>query len=499
MREAGVIRRTFHASRRWQMSAERGRGGRSGQTVTKERSTALSSDTGRRGNGGGTVKRGKKGSDSAALAAALEKYEPVIGVEVHVQLATRTKAFCACPTTKARVANSNVCPVCMGHPGSLPVLNAKVVELAAKAGMALDCEISPVSSFDRKNYYYADTPKNYQITQAHNPIAENGCVQLGISGKTVRVQRLHIEEDSAKMTHEGDGRLGSSTGSFVDFNRAGIPLIEIVSHPDMRSGAEAAEYGQELQRILRYVGASDCNMQDGSLRCDVNVSIRCRDMEQFGTRVELKNLNSFGSVQKAVDYEVERQAGLLDSGSRVTMETRTWDEKDSKTLLMRAKEETADYRYFPEPDLPVLRIAEEKLEKWESELPELPHAKRARFRDVYKLSDYDAFLLADDVAVGNYLDAAVKAGADPKACANWIMGDVTKVLKHEKITIDECKLSPKCLADMVNMIENGTITGKIAKDLIIELVMEGGSPVQIVKERYVVLRPAIAITLDCHF
>ena len=431
----------------------------------------------------GGVKREKKGSGSAALAAALEKYVPVIGVEVHVQLNTRTKAFCSCSTRKSLLPNVHICPTCMGHPGALPVFNKKVAELAAKAGMALGCEIAERSEFDRKNYYYADTAKNYQITQARFPIATNGMVELSAANKQIRIERLHIEEDSAKMTHEGDGRLGDSTASYVDFNRAGIPLIEIVSAPDLSSGSEAAEYGQELQRILRHVGASDCNMQDGSLRCDVNVSIRPKTSTEYGTRVELKNLNSFASVAKSVDVEIERQAALLDGGSLVTQETRTWDEKEGKTILMRTKEESADYRYFPEPDLPPLIINSETLQEWRESLPELPSEKRQRFREDYGLSEYDAFLLADDVNIAMYLDDTVALGTDAKAAANWIMGDITKVLKHDKISINECKLRPTQLAELVSLIDNGTISGKIAKDLIIELVTQGGEPVRIVEER----------------
>lgn len=434
-----------------------------------------------------SVKRGKKGTMSKALQSALEKYEPVIGVEVHVQLITKTKAFCGCSTRKKRTPNVNVCPVCMGHPGALPVLNEHMVELAAKAGMALGCEIAGKSSFDRKNYYYADTAKNYQISQADYPIAQWGAIELASSGKRVRVTRLHMEEDSAKMTHEGgSGRLGDSKYSAIDFNRGGVPLIEIVSEPDIRSGAEAAEYGQELQRILRHIGASDCNMQDGSLRCDVNVSIRRRNAEQLGTRVELKNLNSFAAVQKGVDFEIERQAAVLDNGESVVQETRSWDEKLLHTRTMRIKEGSADYRYFPEPDLPPLRLETAVLEQWRKELPELPAEMRARYENEFGLSAYDAFLLADDVNVAAYMDETVKAGADAKLAANWIMGDVTKVLKFEKMNIMESKLSAQGLAELVLMITEGRISGKIAKDLIIELVTEGGSPSDIVRERYVV-------------
>lgn len=442
-----------------------------------------------KGGGKPKARREKKGNVSKAFQAAIAKYQPVIGVEVHVQLLTKTKAFCPCPTRKKMTPNVNVCPVCMGHPGALPVLNRKVVELAAKAGMALNCEISPHSSFDRKNYYYADTAKNYQISQNLFPIAQRGTIELATSGKIVRITRLHMEEDSAKMSHEGDtGRLGDSTLSSIDFNRAGVPLVEIVSEPDIRSGSEAAEYGQELQRILRYIGASDCNMQDGSFRCDVNVSIRPKEVEEFGTRVELKNLNSFASVQKGIDFEIERQAGVLDAGGSVIQETRTWDEKDSATKSLRVKEEAADYRYFPEPDIPPLALDREVLEHWRSELPELPVEKRARYEAEYGLSQYDAFLLADDAAVSFYMDAVVEAGADPKQAANWIMGDVTKVLKFEKMGIDQSKLSSADLAELIGLISSGRISGKIAKELLPELVTKGGSPAEIVVERYEPLR-----------
>lgn len=433
-------------------------------------------------------KREKKSSSSPGLLKALEKYEPVIGVEVHVQLATKTKAYCNCSTKAARTPNVNICPVCMGHPGALPVVNSRVVELATKAGMALGCQISTFSRYDRKNYYYVDTAKNYQITQDLYPIALTGTLQLA-SGKQIGITRLHMEEDSAKMSHEGAGAAGrimDSTHSLVDFNRSGVPLAEIVSEPDMRSGAEAAEYGQELQRILRYVGTSDCNMQDGSLRCDVNISIRPIGTEKLGTRVELKNLNSFSSVQKSVEFEIERQAGLLDAGERIIMETRTWDEKSSETRTMRVKEGAADYRYFPEPDIPPLRLAEKQLEDWRQSLPELPVEKRERFQEEFGLSGYDSFLLTDDVVVAKYFEDTIEAGGDAKQAVNWIMGDITKVLKTEKLDLRFCKLTPVYLAEMIGLIDNSVISGKIAKDLIEELVLQGGSPAQIVEERYVI-------------
>lgn len=440
------------------------------------------------GGKGGSAKREKKNKASPGLLKALEKYEPIIGIEVHVQLSTKTKAYCNCATNAARTPNVNICPVCMGHPGALPVVNSKVVELAAKAGMAFGCEISKYSRFDRKNYYYVDTAKNYQITQDLYPIAEHGSLELASSGKKIGIQRLHMEEDSAKMSHVGTGaggRLTDSTHSLVDFNRSGVPLIEVVSNPDIRTGAEAAEYGQELQRILRYVGTSDCNMQDGSLRCDVNVSIRRKGSEEYGTRVELKNLNSFSAAQKSVDFEIERQASVLEGGSRVIMETRTWDEKTNETKTMRVKEGAADYRYFPEPDIPPLELSDNVLTEWREGMPELPNEKRLRYEKEYELSSYDAFLLADDIAVARYFEETIAARGDPKKAANWIMGDITKVLKSEKISIKLCKLSPESLAEMIGLIDGGIISGKIAKDLVPELVMKGGSPEQIVEERYV--------------
>lgn len=451
---------------------------------TKDKAGSLKSKKG--SSGGGSGKREKKSAASPGLLKALDTYEPVIGIEVHVQLSTRTKAYCNCSTKAVRTPNTNICPVCMGHPGALPVVNSKVVELAAKAGMALECTISRHSSFDRKNYYYADTAKNYQITQDKYPIALNGKLQLASSGKEIGITRLHMEEDSAKMSHEGgdaSGRLTDSTHSLIDFNRSGMPLAEIVSEPDLRSGLEVAEYGQELQRILRYVGTSDCNMQDGSLRCDVNVSIRKKGNNEFGSKVELKNLNSFSSAQKSVDFEIERQASVLDKGGQVIIETRTWDEKSNETKTMRIKEGAADYRYFPEPDLPPLNLNENTLKEWKEGLPELPAQKRERYQREFGLSNYDSFSLSDNADIAKFFEDSIDAGGDAKQVANWIMGDITKVLKSEKLDIRLCKLSPEALAGMVKMIDGGIINGKVGKDLIPELVMKGGNPVEIVEER----------------
>jgi len=434
--------------------------------------------------GGGGGKRQKKSRMSPGLAQALDKYEPVVGVEVHVQLDTRTKAFCSCSTRAARTPNANVCPVCMGHPGSLPVLNEKVVEIASKCAMALNCSIAPFSKFDRKNYFYPDTPKNYQISQFDLPIAEHGFLVLS-SGKQVGVTRLHMEEDSGKLIHEGSlsGRLADSTHSLVDYNRAGIPLCEIVSEPDMRSGQEAAEYGQELQRVLRFISASDCNMQDGSLRLDVNVSIRPKGQESFGVKVELKNLNSFASVQRAVDYEIERQAGVLDAAGKVIQETRLWDEKELITKTMRVKEGSADYRYFPEPDILPLQLPSTLLDQWKEELPALPADRRARYLEEFELSDYDAFVLTDDIAVADYFEETVAAGAPPKLAVNWIMGDMIAYLKEKKKTVKDSQLRPTGLAELISLIENGTTSGKIMKDLLPELIETGDSASRVIEAR----------------
>ncbi|KAI0561946.1 Aspartyl/glutamyl-tRNA(Asn/Gln) amidotransferase subunit B [Gracilaria domingensis] len=450
-------------------------------TQAPEKKSQGRSKKGKRSSG----KREKKGFMSPGLLKALEKYEPIIGIEMHVQLSTKTKAYCNCSTKAVRTPNTNICPVCMGHPGALPVVNSKVVELAAKAGMALGCSISEYCRFDRKNYYYVDTPKNYQITQDTYPIAKNGSLRLATFEKRIGITRLHMEEDSAKMTHGGvgaAGRLTDSTHSLLDFNRSGIPLVEIVSEPDIRTGSEAAEYGQELQRVLRYVGTSDCNMQDGSLRCDVNVSIRPKGAATLGTKVELKNLNSFASAQKSIDFEIERQAGILDNGGTVRLETRTWDEKENETKTMRVKEGASDYRYFPEPDIPPLHLSQKRLEEWRKSMPELPAEKRERYQQDFGLSGYDAFLLSDDVSTARYFEESINSGADPKQAANWIMGDITKVLKSEKIDLSLCKLTPANLANMIGLIDNGVISGKIAKDLIVELVMNGGVPSDIVEE-----------------
>ncbi len=418
------------------------------------------------------------------------QYEAVIGLETHCQLNTDTKVFCNCSTQFGATPNQNICPICMGLPGVLPVLNQKVLEYAVKAGLALKCEIAPFSKFDRKQYFYPDLPKNYQISQYDLPIAEHGWLEIELVDaegnsrrKRVGITRLHMEEDAGKLVHAGSDRLSGSTYSLVDFNRTGIPLVEIVSEPDMRSGQEAAEYAQELRRILLYLGVSDGNMQEGSLRCDVNISVRPLGQQEFGTKVEIKNMNSFNAIQRAIEYEIERQTAALEAGERIVMETRLWEEGSQRTISMRIKEGSSDYRYFPEPDLAPIEVSTEQLEQWLSKLPELPAQKRHRYESELGLSAYDARVLTDERQVAEYFEAAIAAGANPKQAANWIMGDIAAYLNTEKLRITKIALEPKWLAELVTLIENGTISGKIAKDILPELLTQGGSPKELVERK----------------
>ena len=416
------------------------------------------------------------------------QYEAIIGLETHCQLSTKTKIFSSSSTEFGGVPNSNIDPICMGMPGVLPVLNQKVLEYAVKAGLALKCQIAPYSKFDRKQYFYPDLPKNYQISQFDLPIATNGWLEIELiddggnsTRKKIGITRLHMEEDAGKLVHGGSDRLSGSTYSMVDYNRAGIPLIEIVSEPDLRSGAEAAEYAQELRRIVRYLGVSDGNMQEGSLRCDVNISVRPVGRKEFGTKVEIKNMNSFNAIHRAIDFEIERQIQALESGDRIFQETRLWEEGKQCTVSMRLKEGSSDYRYFPEPDIPPIEVSPEQLERWEAELPELPAAKRDRYENKIGLSAYDARVLTDDRSVAEYFEAAIAAGGNPKQVANWVMGDITAYLKNEKLSITQLPLTPDGLAELISLIDAGTISGKIAKDLLPKLLSEGGSPKQAIE------------------
>ncbi|MCT7957812.1 Asp-tRNA(Asn)/Glu-tRNA(Gln) amidotransferase subunit GatB [Laspinema palackyanum] len=423
-------------------------------------------------------------------APVTTKYEAIIGLETHCQLSTKTKIFSNSSTAFGAPPNANIDPVCMGLPGVLPVLNQKVLEYAVKAGLALNCQIAPYSKFDRKQYFYPDLPKNYQISQYDLPIAEHGWLEIELvdeqgnaNRKRIGITRLHMEEDAGKLVHAGSDRLSGSTYSLVDYNRTGIPLIEIVSEPDLRSGQEAAEYAQELQRIVRYLGVSDGNMQEGSLRCDVNISVRPVGQEEFGVKVEIKNMNSFSAIQRAIEYEIERQIEAINNGEPIYQETRLWEEGSQRTISMRSKEGSSDYRYFPEPDLGPIEVPSSQLEQWKSELPELPAQKRDRYETEIGLSPYDARVITDDRAVAEYFEATLAEGGDAKQAANWIQGDITGYLKTEKLNITEIALTPGALAELTGLITSGTISGKIAKDILPELLTQGGSPKELVESK----------------
>ena len=420
--------------------------------------------------------------------AAKTEYEAVIGLETHCQLGTETKIFSASSAAFGADPNTYIDPVTMGLPGVLPVLNEKVLEYAVKAGLALNCQIAPYSKFDRKQYFYPDLPKNYQISQFDLPIAEHGWLEIEVIKdgepyrKRVGVTRLHMEEDAGKLVHAGSDLAGSSY-SLVDYNRAGVPLVEIVSEPDMRSGEEAAAYAEEIRRIIRYLGVGDGNMQEGSLRCDVNISVRPVGREEFGTKVEIKNMNSFSAIAKAIDYEIERQIAAVEAGEPIYQETRLWEEGTGRTKSMRMKEGSSDYRYFPEPDLPPIEVTADQLKAWTAELPELPAAKRKRYEDELGLSPYDTGVMVDDRAVAEYFEKAISTGADTKLVVNWIMSDIAGYLNAEKLSINDIKLTPEALAEMVKLIEDGTISNKIGKDLLPELLSNGGSPKEIVESK----------------
>ncbi|MEG4014289.1 MULTISPECIES: Asp-tRNA(Asn)/Glu-tRNA(Gln) amidotransferase subunit GatB [unclassified Microcoleus] len=418
------------------------------------------------------------------------QYEAIIGLETHCQLSTNTKIFSSSSTEFGSAPNTNIDPICMGMPGVLPVLNQKVLEYAVKAGLALNCEIAPYSKFDRKQYFYPDLPKNYQISQFDLPIATNGSIEIELvdeagnsTRKKIGITRLHMEEDAGKLVHGGSDRLSGSTYSMVDYNRAGVPLIEIVSEPDLRSGAEAAEYGQEIRRIVRYIGVGDGNMQEGSLRCDVNISVRPVGRKEFGTKVEIKNMNSFNAIERAIDYEIERQTQAIENGETIIQETRLWDENKQCTFSMRIKEGASDYRYFPEPDLPPIEVSADQLQDWKAQLPELPAMKRDRYETQLGLSPYDARVLTDDKAVAEYFEKTIAAGAVAKQAANWVMGDITAYLKNEKLAIAEIPFQPQDLTELLALIDAGTISGKIAKDILPELLASGGSPTKLVESK----------------
>lgn len=418
-------------------------------------------------------------------------YEAVIGLETHCQLNTASKIFCQCSTQFDSPPNTNVCPVCLGYPGVLPVLNQDVLAAAVKLGLAINGRIAPYSKFDRKQYFYPDLPKNYQISQYDLPIVEQGSLEIElvdkkskqVTRKTIGITRLHMEEDAGKLVHAGSDRLAGSTHSLVDFNRTGVPLLEIVSEPDLRSGQEAAEYAQALRQLVRYLGISDGNMQEGSLRCDVNISVRPVGQEKFGTKVEIKNMNSFSAIQKAIEYEIERQIQALEHGEAIIQETRLWEEGSQRTISMRKKEGSSDYRYFPEPDLPPLEVADLQKQAWLAELPELPTAKRTRYEAEFGLSAYDARVLTEDREVAEYFEKAVQDGGNAKLVANWITQDIAAYVNTNKINIGNLAFSPQGLAELVMLIEKGTISGKIAKEILPELLEKGSSPQKIVEAK----------------
>ncbi|MFU2208654.1 Asp-tRNA(Asn)/Glu-tRNA(Gln) amidotransferase subunit GatB [Solidesulfovibrio sp. C21] len=410
----------------------------------------------------------------------MARYETVIGVEVHAQLKTESKIFCGCSTRFGDDPNENVCPVCSGMPGVLPVLNARVVEFAAKMGLATDCTVNPVSVFARKNYFYPDLPKGYQISQFEQPICEHGHIDVVACGKPRRIgiTRIHMEEDAGKNIHSAADNL-----SYVDLNRACVPLLEIVSEPDMRNPEEVVAYLKALRAILVYLDICDGNMEEGSFRCDANVSLRPVGQEAFGTRTELKNLNSFRHVQKAIEYEVERQGDVLDDGGKVVQETRLYDAAKNSTASMRGKEEANDYRYFPDPDLVPLHLDTDTIARWGTELPELPAARRERFATALGLSDYDADVLTAERDMADYFEAAVTAGADPKQTANWVQTELLRECHQSGTTPGACKLSPERLAGLLRLIDEGVISGKIAKQIFPDLFATGADPAAYVRDK----------------
>lgn len=403
-------------------------------------------------------------------------YEPVIGLEVHVQLGTKSKLFCSCPADFGSEPNRNTCPVCLGWPGSLPVLNREALRLAVKAGLALGCEINSRLKFDRKNYFYPDLPKAYQISQYDMPVNSGG--EIVLESKKIGITRAHLEEDAGKLLHEG-----ISDGSLADYNRAGIPLLEIVSEPDIRSAAEAYEYLNNLKSILLYLEVSDCNMEEGKLRCDANVSVRKVGETKFGTKTEIKNLNSFKAVQKAIEYEIERQIRTLEEGGRVNQETRLWNDDKGQTVLMRSKEHAHDYRYFPEPDLVPFRIEKDWIDSIRKTLPELPQARAKRFRAELGLSDYDSVTLVENKALANYFEKCIAEKVSPKLASNWILSELLAILNGAGMTIDSSPITPSDLAGLIRLIEDQTISGKIAKDVLPLMFETKKSAKEIVTEK----------------
>ena len=430
------------------------------------------------------------------------EYEPVIGLEVHVQLKTKSKLFCSCSTEFGAEGNSHTCPVCLGWPGSLPVLNEAALQLGIKAGLALDCKVAERLKFDRKNYFYPDLPKAYQISQFDMPVNGKGWLDIevkkglgtrdssatqqrtdpssggGLETRRIGITRAHLEEDAGKLLHEG-----ITDGSLVDYNRGGVPLLEIVSEPDLRSPQEAYDYLTTLKAILQYAEVSDCDMEKGSLRCDANVSVRPAGQEKFGTKVEIKNLNSFKMVQKAIQYEIERQTRACENGETIVQETRLWDDVKGTTFSMRSKEEAHDYRYFPEPDLVPFTLSREAVEQIRKTLPELPMARAKRFIREFGISEYDAYVLVQEKKLAEFFEACILEGAGAKPASNWIQTELLAMLNAKNIAIRDCPVAPKAFAGLLKLIEVGTVSGKTAKDVLQEMAATGKAAEAIVNEK----------------
>ena len=409
-----------------------------------------------------------------------QDYEIVIGLEVHSELSTKTKIFCSCPNEFGGEENTHCCPVCMAIPGALPVLNEKVVEYAIKAGLATNCEIASTSKNDRKNYFYPDLPKSYQISQYDMPLCEHGYVEIEVDGekKKIGLTRIHIEEDAGKLNHDDYGR-----GSLVDLNRAGVPLIEIVSEPDLRSSAEVDAYLKKLKSILEYIEVSDCKMEEGSLRADVNVSVRKKGSKEFGTRTEMKNMSSFRSIVRAIDYEAQRQIDVLEDGGVITQDTLRWDDVSGKTFSMRSKEDAKDYRYFPEPDLAIIKISEEMKENIRKTLPEMPEVRRERYVKEFNLPEYDSKVLTAEKAISDMFEKANSICNNPKTVSNIIMTDIIGYLNAEEMEAKEIPFTAEQLGNLIVLIDKGTISSSIAKKVLQEMFKEPKEPQKIIEEK----------------